>query len=46
MSFAAIQLALFVFSLLLHEVDKPALADVIRKICENGVPADIPDDGI
>ena len=33
-------------SLLLHEADKPALADVIRKICESGIPADIPDDGI
>ena len=32
--------------LLLHEADKPAFADVIYKICESGVLADIPDDGI
>ena len=38
--------ALFDSSLLLHETDKPALADAIWKICESGVSADIPDDGI
>ena len=38
--------ALFDSSLLLHEADKPALADAIWKICESGVSADIPDDGI
>ena len=34
--------ALFDSSLLLHEADKQILADAIWKICENGVPADIP----
>ena len=38
--------ALFDSSLLLHEADKPALADAIWKICESGSPADIPDDHI
>ena len=38
--------ALFDSSLLLHETDKPALTDMIWKICESGVPADISDDGI
>ena len=38
--------ALFDSSLLLHETDKPALTDTIWKICESGVLADIPDDGI
>ena len=38
--------ALFDSSLLLHEADKPALADAIWKIYESGVSADIPDDGI
>ena len=38
--------ALFDSSLLLHEADKPALGDAIWKICESGVSADIPDDGI
>ena len=33
-------------SLLLHETDKPTLADAIWKICESGVPVDIPDNGI
>ena len=38
--------ALFDSSLLLHEADKPAVADAIWKICESSVPVDIPDDGI
>ena len=38
--------ALFDSSLLLREADKPTLTDAIWKICENGVPADIPDDEI
>ena len=38
--------ALFDSTLLLHEADKPALADAIWKICESGVPADLPDDHI
>ena len=38
--------ALFDSSLLLLEADKPALADALWKVCENEVPAYIPDDGI
>ena len=38
--------ALFDSSLLLHEADKPALVNTVWKICESGVPADIPDDHI
>ena len=39
--------ALFDFSPKLHEVDKPALDDVILKIRESSVPVvDIPDDSI
>ena len=37
---------LFDSSLLLLEADKPAIADALWKVCENQVPAYIPDDGI
>ena len=39
-------LTLFDSSLLLHEADKPALADAIWKICESDVSEDISDDDI
>ena len=38
--------ALFDSSLLLREVNKPALADAIWKTCECEAPADISEDGI
>ena len=38
--------ALFDYSLLLCEADKSTLANVVWKICENDVPADIIDDDI
>jgi len=38
--------ALFDSSLLLNEANKPALADVMWKMSESGVSADIPDRGI
>ena len=38
--------ALFNSSFSLQEADKPTLTDAIWKVCDSGVPADIPDNSI